>query len=240
MSTGVSSGCTFVQVVAGAAGGSWVEIVRAGGLPQRLAAAPRITRGALDELLSWMRVEDLPTVRGAMQAVRLGAPCRHAMVIIDAGAEGASVARLELSGGEWRAGLWAYVLRVEIDAGRPESAAPADETPVRHDADEALGVIEYEHPSFTLRLDAVARRLHGLPDSAPSEMPVIEWASCFEGEDQIGAISGLCWPVPSELPRHLRLRLGGASHTTHRRLELVVDFGRRPGAVRTVCRALPG
>jgi len=239
MSTDDPSGCTFVQVVAGAAGGSWVEIVRAGSLPPALATATRVTQGTLDELLAWMRVESLPTVRGAMQAVRLGAPCRHATVAIVDAPEGAPAARLELSGGEWRAGLWAYVLRIEVGTGGLESVAPVDEAPVAHEAQAGVGVVEYEHPSVNVRLDAVACRLHGLPDSETSEMPVIEWAACFDGEDQIGAISGLCWPVPSELPRHLRLRLAGTSDTPHRRLELVVDLACRRGAVRALCRALP-
>jgi hypothetical protein len=239
MSSDGPSHCTFVQVVAGASGSSWVEIVRAGSLPPSLATATRVTQGTLDELLGWLRVEDLPTVRGAMQAVRLGAPCRHATVGIVDAPEGTPAVRLELSGGEWRAGLWAYVLRIEAGESRLETVAPVDRVAAPHDVAVGVGVVEYEHPSVNVRLDAVARRLHGLSDSEADEMPVIEWAACFDGEDQIGAISGLCWPAPSEPPRHLRLRLAVPSPTPHRRLELVVDLACRRGTVRALCRALP-
>jgi hypothetical protein len=228
----------FVQVVAGAACSSWVEVVRAGMLPPDLVAATRTTRGTLDTLLDWMRAEHLPDVRGAMQAVRLGAPCRHASVAYAGAPADAPPLRLEVSGGEWHAGLWAYVLRVESDA--PAShPAPAVGHALAYAPDPETGVVEYAHPSFNVRLDAVAHRLHGLSESPERDISVIGWAGCFEGEDQIGAISALCWPVSSELPKRLSLRLAHTAHGPPRRLEFVVQAGVRSGAVRASCRLLP-
>ena len=233
----------FVQVLAAAAGGGWIEIVRAGWLPPALAAQPGTTQGPLDLLLGWMRADDLPLVRDAMQAVRLGAPIRDVRVRFVDPVEGVSDsdARIEISGGEGRAGLWAYVLRVEAETRAAEVPTPVELTAaIDAGPSQDVGVVEYEHPSVNVRLDAVARRLHGLPDSIEFDIPVIEWAACFDGEDQIGAISGLCWPVATELPRRLSLRLAGAAPGTGGRLELVVQLASRRGSVRALCRGVPG
>ena len=230
-----------LQVIAGGTGGTWFEILRTGALRHPLdpASDPSVSAGAtgptrdrsLDDLLSWLPADERRRVRSAMQLLRLGLQTWQGDVMLAEGLEPRGPGRLELTGGPWRAGLWAYVLRL--------SAVPEPERDDALDPAASIGRIAYADDLGTVTLDAAALALIAPPAYTAAGLSLHHWSQCFDGDDQMTAISALVWPLASPRPKGVTLRLATGSRVPVRRIELHVHRGGADGAVVALCRAHP-
>ena len=220
----------FSQVVGSHGGGQWTELARDGTPPGGVPVPPE---GPLEALIAWLPSSEHVRVRSAMQAVRLGArPQRWR--IEDSGAQ------LEVSGGTWAGGQWAYALRTWPDGAMPPPVPTFGARAPGGDARESgPGTLDYMPELDRLVLDAVACRLHGLPESLGPDVPLARWAACFHGDDRFVAISRLCWSAPTEAPLRLVLRLARPRPGAER-IELLLERGAAGRRVRGTCRLLPG
>lgn len=250
----------FTQVVAALGPGQWSELMRVGDPPTVGGREPERDAGRLEWLLAWLPREEHARVRSAMQVVRLGAPSRRWR-------SDATGLVLDVSGGPWRGGQWAYAVRAwrideaptpdPVRSGAVGATAAAEgpdapEAPAAPDAPDApdaagIGRLDYNPALDRLKLDALACRQHGLAVTAGTELPLMRWAACFAGDDRFVAISRMCWSTPSEYPLRITLRLadcdGAAAPQADparrpRRIELQLDRPVRGGPVVGRCRLL--
>lgn len=226
----------FTQVIAALGPGQWNELVRIGAPPQVPGRAIPAEPGRLETLIAWLPKPDHARVRSAMQVVRLGAPPQRWRNEAD----GLTVI---VSGGPWRGGQWAYAVRAwrDVAPASPSEPSPAAaEPPVaspdrRADFATEDGLLDYDPVLDRLTLDDAACRMHGLPPSLGTQVPMTRWAACFAGDDGFVAISRLCWSAPSEMPSNLTLRLADGE----RRLELSFERRTPGGPTRARCRLKP-
>ncbi|MFM1989984.1 MAG: hypothetical protein RJA99_2941 [Pseudomonadota bacterium] len=246
----------FTQVVAVLGPGQWSELMRVGDPPGSVSRTPERDVGRLEWLLAWLPREEHVRVRSAMQVVRLGAPSRRWR-------SEATGLVLDVSGGPWRGGQWAYAVRawrideaptpepgptgaarVAADAG---AAAEAAGSPDAVSGDTGIGRLDYDPALDRLKLDAQACRQHGLPVALGVELPLMRWAACFAGDDRFVAISRMCWSAPSEYPLRTTLRLAAGDEPAQptaaggrrpRRIELQLERPVRGGPVVGRCRLL--